>query len=176
MSRESHDLIFVARLGRACSIGAVRARGNGARRQPLARITLGLALVASALPLSVTACSTIEPEVGERLSACVDADSDPNVTVSFKDKIRPLMDGTFAAPRPCMDCHYASRGTKEGFEATGLNLETLGSLRKGGIHTADDIVVPGQPCKSAIVQKLKARTRTRACRKADRTGTPNNSN
>jgi hypothetical protein len=114
-----------------------------------------LALVASALPLSVTACSTIEPEVGERLSACVDADSDPNVTVSFKDKIRPLMDGTFAAPRPCMDCHYASRGTKEGFEATGLNLETLGSLRKGGIHTADDIVVPGQPCRSAIVQKLK---------------------
>jgi hypothetical protein len=111
-------------------------------------------IVASLAP-STFACSTIEPEVGERLAACVDADSDPNVTVSFKDQIRPLMDGTFATPRPCMDCHYASRGTMEGLAATGFNLETLGTLRKGGRNTFDDIVVPGQPCKSAIVQKIK---------------------
>jgi hypothetical protein len=112
-------------------------------------------VIVSALAPSMAACSGLEPEVGERLVACVDADSDPNATVSFKDKIRPLMDGTFATPRPCADCHYASRGTREGLDATGFNLETLGSLRKGGIHTGGDIVVPGQPCKSAIVQKLK---------------------
>lgn len=118
---------------------------------------LGVALFASAFAPAILACSSIEPEVGERLSACVDSDSDPNVTVSFKAQIRPLMDGTFATPKPCMNCHYPSpsRGTMEGLNRTGLNLETLGTLRKGGVHTADDIVVPGQPCKSAIVQKLK---------------------
>ena len=112
-------------------------------------------MLVTALAASIIACSAVQPEVGEPLAKCVDVDSDPNVTVSFKDQIRPLMNGTFASPRPCMDCHYASRGTMEGLAATGFDLETLGTLRKGGRRTFDDIVVPGQPCKSAIVQKIK---------------------
>jgi hypothetical protein len=114
-----------------------------------------VALLASALAPTILACSSIEPEVGERLSACVDADSDPNVTVTFKDDIRPLMNGAIPGPTPCANCHYHSRGLMGGLRDTGLDLETLGSLKKGGHRTLDDIVVPGQPCKSAIVQKLK---------------------
>jgi hypothetical protein len=124
-------------------------------RPPLARITLGIAVIVSTLAPSIAACSTIEPEVGERLSACVDADSNPTVTVSFKDDIRPLMNGVIPGPEPCATCHYHSRGLMGGLRETGLDLETFGSLKKGGHRTLDDIVVPGQPCKSAIVQKLK---------------------
>lgn len=102
----------------------------------------------------MAACSAIEPEVGARLVACVDADSDPNTTVSFKDKIRPLMDGVIPGPAPCANCHYHSRGLMGGLQTTGLDLETLGLLRKGGFRTAGNIVVPGRPCESAIVQKL----------------------
>jgi hypothetical protein len=36
-----------------------------------------------------------------------------------------------------------------------FDLETLVSLKKGGTRTADATVIPGQPCKSAIVQKLR---------------------
>jgi hypothetical protein len=112
------------------------------------------ALLALALALS-PACTVIQPEVGERLTACVDADSNPNEKVVFKDKIRPLINGTIPGPKPCANCHYHSSGSKEGLDATGFDLETLGSLKNGGRRTFDDIVVPGQPCKSAIVQKLK---------------------
>ncbi|MDB4934177.1 MAG: hypothetical protein JWP87_1149 [Labilithrix sp.] len=107
-----------------------------------------------ALALS-PACTVIEPEVGERLTACVDADSNPNVKVVFKDQIRPLINGMVPGPKPCANCHYHSSGTREGLDETGFDLETLKALKLGGRRTFDDIVVPGQPCKSAIVQKLK---------------------
>ena len=111
-------------------------------------------LIAIAIALA-PACTVIEPEVGERLTACVDADSNPAVKVVFKDQIRPLMNGTIPGPKPCKNCHYYSGGSMEGFNATGFDLETLASLKKGGRRTFGDIVIPGQPCKSAIVQKLK---------------------
>lgn len=101
------------------------------------------------------ACSALQPEVGDRLSACVDGDSNPAAKVSFKDQIRPIIDGRVAGPKPCANCHYGTRGTREGLDETGFDLETLGSLKKGGRRTSDSIVVPGQPCKSAIVQKLR---------------------
>ncbi len=122
---------------------------------PVAAIALGAVVLSCAGAASLAACSSIEPEVGERLSACVDADSNPNVSVSFKDQIRPLMDGVTPGPQPCSNCHYHSRGLMGGLRDTGLDLETLGSLRKGGFATTDDIVVPGKPCESVIVQKLK---------------------
>lgn len=100
-------------------------------------------------------CTVIEPEVGERIAACVDADSNPAVPVVFARDIRPLMKGDVPGPRPCANCHYRSGGTRAGLEAVNLDLETLGALRKGGINTRDDIVVPGKPCKSAIVNKLR---------------------
>ena len=111
-----------------------------------------LALVSITL---APACGTIEPEVGERLTACADADSNPAVKVSFKDQIRPIMAGKVPGPKPCATCHSPLGGTMEGLNATRLAVHTLGDLRKGGTNTFDDIIVPGHPCQSAIVQKLK---------------------
>ena len=100
------------------------------------------------------ACS-IQPEVGERLTSCVDADSNPAVKVDFLTQIRPIMTGIVPGPRPCQNCHYHSGGSMDGINAVQLDLESLASLKKGGRNTADHIVVPGHPCQSAIVQKLK---------------------
>ncbi len=116
-------------------------------------MTLGAVVFALSLALS-PACTVFQPEVGERLAPCVDADSNPNATVSFKDQIRPLMQGAHGA-RPCGDCHVEGKNTQEGFIATHLDLSSLGKLRKGGVNTADDIIVKGSPCKSAIVGKLR---------------------
>jgi len=112
--------------------------------------------VAAALALAlVPACKDLAPEVGDRLTACNNGDSNPNptATINFKAQIRPLMDGVGA--KGCKNCHYYSVGTREGLDATGLNLETLGALRKGGRNTGANIFVAGQPCNSAIVQKLR---------------------
>jgi hypothetical protein len=115
-----------------------------------------LAFIAAVLGSVIApGCTVIEPEVGERLTACVDADSNPAAAVDFKTQIRPIMSGMVPGPRPCANCHYHSTGTMDGIVATGLDLETLRSLKKGGRNTADDIVVPGKPCESAIVKKLR---------------------
>lgn len=111
-----------------------------------------LALVSLAL---APACGVIEPEVGEPLTACVDADSNKAVNVSFKDQIRPIMAGKVPGPPACGTCHSPVAGTMEGFIATGFDVRTLGSVRLGGRNTFDDIIVPGKPCESALVQKLK---------------------
>ena len=138
-----------------CSIARVTARGSARRpRLALTPAPLGIAL-AIALGMALGPACTIEPEVGERLTACVDADSNPAVKVVFKTQIRPIMAGLVPGPKPCANCHYHSTGTHEGLDAVGLDLETLAGLNKGGQGTADDIIVKGHPCKSAIVQKLK---------------------
>lgn len=114
------------------------------------------ATVAAVVSLALApACTVIEPEVGDLLAPCSDADSNPAVDVSFKAQIRPLMNGDVPGPKPCANCHYHSRGTQEGLLASHLDLETLGSLRKGGVTSGADIVVAGKPCSSAIVQKLR---------------------
>ena len=115
----------------------------------------GLLLAAAALAYLAPACGTIQPEVGEPLSACVDADSDPAVKVSFKEQIRPIMAGKVPGPKPCATCHSPLGGTMEGLLETGFDVHTLGNLRKGGRNTGGGVIVAGQPCKSAIVQKLK---------------------
>ena len=120
-----------------------------ARGTAIAILALACALVGS------PACTAFEPETGDLLPRCNDADSNPAVSVSFKDQIRPIMNGAVPGPKPCANCHYHSGGTQEGLIATQLDLETLGTLRKGGVNTRDDIVVPGSPCKSAIVGKLR---------------------
>lgn len=39
---------------------------------------------------------------------------------------------------------------------TGLDMDTLGSLRKGGKDTGGgSIAIAGKPCESAIVQKIR---------------------
>ena len=95
------------------------------------------------------ACADLEPEVGERLEACVDADSDPAKSVDFKTQIRPIIEAR------CANCHYYGRGTEEGYRETGFDQGSLRTLRMGGRNTGTNVIVPGKPCSSFYVQKIR---------------------
>lgn len=114
-----------------------------------------LALAAAFAVASGPACTNLEPETGDRLAACVDADSDPNAKVSFAKDLRPLINGLVPGPKPCANCHFPNSGTHEGFDQSGLNLATLHWLRVGGNRTHDTIIVKGHPCQSALIQKIR---------------------
>ena len=111
-------------------------------------------LCTSALCLA-PACSAIDAQVGDLVADCSDADSAPGATVSFKDQIRPLFSGLAPGVKGCNTCHYPGVGTQAGLAQSGLDLSSLGALRKGGRVTGDAIVVPGRPCSSGIVKKLR---------------------
>jgi hypothetical protein len=100
-------------------------------------------------------CSQLDPGTGPAHVACSDVDSDPAHSVSFANDIRPLMD---RLPTPaghgCRACHYSTETSHSCIDATGLDLATLGALRRGGTTTTANIVIPAQPCESALVQKL----------------------
>lgn len=134
-------------------MGTVTARIATGRS--LARSGIPFALIVASLLFAAQACSFLQPEVGDELVACVDVDSNPAVKVDFKTQIRPLMNGVPGGPKPCASCHYHSGGSMEGLIQTGLDLESLALLRRGGRRTGAGIVTPGKPCSSAIVQKLR---------------------
>ena len=76
--------------------------------------------------------------------------------VVFSRDIRPLMsraDGPDAFG--CKYCHYQSSADPQGIQLGGLDLTTLGSLRKGGVSSGTDVVIAGNPEGSAIIQKLE---------------------
>ena len=111
-----------------------------------------------ALPAwALVACSSIDPAEGTvQPSKCVNADSDPSSTVDFHRDIRPLMnrgpyDPTGAG---CGACHYPNGAQKIGLIQSGLDLSTLGKLRKGGRTTGAYIIDTDNPCGSGLVMKL----------------------
>jgi hypothetical protein len=113
-------------------------------------------VTASALGILVLgACSELDPVTGPAVVACSDVDSDPAHPVSFANDIRPLMD---RLPTPaghgCKTCHYSTEPSHPCVDVSGLDVATLGALRRGGITTGANIVIPGKPCESALVQKL----------------------
>ena len=77
--------------------------------------------------------------------------------VSFARDIRPLMSRGDSAPYGCKRCHYRGGGDSQGIDLGGLDLTTLGDLRKGGVSSKRGIVIAGNPDGSAIVQKLEGR-------------------
>lgn len=95
------------------------------------------------------ACAELQPEVGERLEACVDADSDPAAPVDFKTQVRPIIEAR------CSSCHYYGRGSEEGYREARFDQGTLGALRKGGSNTGAGVLVAGKPCSSFYVQKIR---------------------
>ena len=120
-----------------------------------------LALAVAALALG---CSdAFAPNVGPlRDSAPAPADTGSDGAtdgprVSFALEIRPLMNRTETDPtgHGCKRCHYSTEPSHIGLDLAGLDLSTLGALRKGGGTSGRDIVVPGNADKSAIVQKLR---------------------
>ena len=103
--------------------------------------------------LLLVACGDFLPEVGTGMSAHAgDAGN-----VSFARDIRPIMNRLKDDARGpgCASCHYTTSGDHQGIDLGGLDMTTLGSLRKGGITSAGTIAIPGNPEGSALVQKLR---------------------
>ncbi len=135
-----------------------------------------------ALALLLTACSSLNPNVGpvhEEQPAHVDDVDASNVQapppdaatdaavgsdgrvdhvgVSFRRSIRPLMERSASDPtgKGCKNCHYSTEVNHQGLDLGGLDLATLGALREGGGSTGRRIIVPGKPEESGLVQKLR---------------------
>jgi hypothetical protein len=114
--------------------------------------------------LFVCACGFFSPDVGSGGVTC-DADAGDcatpqqgdGATVSFANDIRPIMNRLSGDPNGpgCASCHYQSAPNPIGIELGGLDMTTLGSLRKGGKTSGASIVVAGAPDQSAIIQKLR---------------------
>jgi hypothetical protein len=103
------------------------------------------------------ACTDLDPRTGPMQVSCADVDSDPAHAVSFANDIRPLMNRDSMDPtgHGCIRCHYSTQPKHPGTDATGLDLSSLGTLRRGGVTSGTDVVIAGKPCESAIVQKLE---------------------
>lgn len=105
-------------------------------------------------PLLFTTGACLDPEVGPPVEAGAPDDA---ATVVFARDIRPLMNrsATDRSGHGCKGCHYSTEAMHVCTDMTGLDLATLGALRKGGSRTRANIVVPGDAGASAIVQKLR---------------------
>jgi hypothetical protein len=129
------------------------------RRAPA---TLATVAALATLVLGGASCAWLDPEVGalrpaDTADAAGDADAPAASPVSFKRDIRPLMDraSTDATGHGCRACHYSTQPSHLGLDATGLDLATLGALRRGGVTSGSHLVVAGDPASSALVQKLE---------------------
>jgi hypothetical protein len=72
------------------------------------------------------------------------SDGDPTVTVSFSEAVLPLLS---RSPGACTGCHGASA-------TAGLTVLTYEGLRRGGQISGSEVIVPGDPCGSGLLQKL----------------------
>ena len=99
----------------------------------------------------LASCSVFEPDIGG-VSPPVDA-GDP---VIFGRDIRPLIQRSATDPsgHGCASCHDSTAPLHPGTDESGLDLSTLGALRRGGNNTRQNIVVPYSPDGSALVAKL----------------------
>ncbi|HEY1816551.1 MAG TPA: hypothetical protein VGG74_29595 [Kofleriaceae bacterium] len=80
----------------------------------------------------------------ETTLGCTDADSDPSTMVSFGNDIRPLM---LMSPGGCSPCHL-------GRITSGLDLSSYASMRRGGMISGSNIIIPMEPCESILPGKL----------------------
>ncbi len=106
--------------------------------------------MAIALAVVTTACG---PETTEELTpACSDADSDPSKTVDYKTQVRPLLWKPQNGANRCNSCHTST--DQEGSTPVYLFLDSYELLRKGS-KTSGAIIIPGKPCASLLVKKLR---------------------
>lgn len=113
--------------------------------------------------LAVIAAMGCEPSVGaERpvVDAAVDVRDaslpDGGVEpVVFRRDLRPILERGDGPPAGCKRCHDPSSSAPQGFDLGGLDLTTLGALRRGGVTSGARIVVPGDPAASILIQKLE---------------------
>ena len=108
--------------------------------------------------LLLTACGEFDPEIGpdqvivtpQRVDPgdipCGVEDSDPSKDVSFTE----VRDRVF---RGQCSCHTEPNGL--GRLLGGLDLDDLDAIKAGGLTAGDQVVVPGNPCASQLLAKLK---------------------
>jgi Planctomycete cytochrome C len=113
----------------------------------------GRAALLGALLAAGGCIEDLRPDVGPAAQApCVDEDSDPATEVRFGSDI---VDTIFAREvTGCHQCHRPTAPTPLGFEVGGLDLSTATSLMAGGVVSGSDIVMPGRPCESILLQKV----------------------
>lgn len=120
-------------------------------------MTARLAMVALAALLAAACEAAYEPDVGPltgpasggadsgagpvAVGACTDSDTEAAISLALD--IRPLM---YRSPGGC-SCHASST-------TSGFNLGTYDRLRRGGNNSGEQVIVPGSPCDSILVQKL----------------------
>ena len=120
----------------------------------------------------IGSCSALDPNIGpRRLEQSVndggasDTGVPPGICpgvqpgeVCFALEIRPLISRPSKGDptgKGCKGCHYSTEAQHTGLDLGGLDLATLGALRKGGGSSGQRIVVPGKPSESVLVQVLK---------------------
>jgi mono/diheme cytochrome c family protein len=110
-------------------------------------------LLACALLPGAGCVDDLRPDIGPPVQElCLDEDSDPDTPVRFG---RDIVEVLFARELTgCHQCHRPTAPTPLGFEVGGLDLTSATSLRGGGVVSGSDIVIPGRPCDSIIVQKI----------------------
>jgi hypothetical protein len=106
--------------------------------------------------LLVASCSDLAPLVGKP-APIVESETASPTGVSFARDIRPLMNRSVDDPsgRGCKACHDPRASVHIGTDLGGLDFTTLKSLREGGGTSGRNIIIPGKPDDSALVQKLR---------------------
>ena len=110
--------------------------------------------VFGALASSAIGACALEPDVGPLLAGrCSDADTNPQVSVSFAAEVRPLINRGIGAGGCSCHLQFPS-GPGPGIQLAGLDLSSMMALREGGVSSGPQIVVAGQPCASILFQKV----------------------
>jgi len=98
---------------------------------------------------------SVEPDVGPLQSTtCLNADSEPEHDVSFREDIVPQI----FEPKPlgCLQCHAPGAPTPIGFEVSGLDLSSYAGTKSGGANGTSATVIAGRPCDSILYQKVSS--------------------
>jgi hypothetical protein len=117
------------------------------------RTCAALAWVAMLSFASGCLVDTLEPDVGEaRAGLCKPIDSDPDKAVSWENDLMPLIKR--ANGNGGCSCHLPTNSRTSGIEIGGLDLSTFEKMMRGGKQApSGKIVVPGNPCDSALLTK-----------------------
>ncbi len=121
------------------------------------RPLLQAALVGACLLLAASSAVGCAPEpAGDATPACSNDDSDPTRGVDFATEIAPLLRTRQNGADNCTYCHDSTRPDLS--SPVYLYLDTLAFLRKGSKASGPVVVVPGKPCSSLIVRRLRGTT------------------
>ena len=114
------------------------------------------ALLGGALLLGGGCIEDLRPDVGPPAQdLCVDEDSNPATEVRFG---RDIVDTIFAKEvTGCHACHRPERSDAAGLRGRRARyLSTAATLMAGGVVSGSDIVLPGRPCDSILLEKVGA--------------------